>query len=63
MADKHKLKLSLYRTAALPDSVKTLDEWVGCGDIEDPWQCGVDKYFEVCQKLQTALKLLFKEII
>jgi protein-tyrosine-phosphatase len=57
----HKLVLCGYGTAAC-SNVRTLDEWVGCGDIADPWGQGVDKYYEVCKKLQSALKLLFKEI-
>jgi protein-tyrosine-phosphatase len=66
LTNGHKLAVCGYGTIKPPNeppvTVRTLDEWVGCGDIADPWQCGADKYYEVCKKLQTALKLLFKEI-
>jgi protein-tyrosine-phosphatase len=59
----HKLVLCGYGTGTPPANVRTLDEWVGCGDIDDPWQHGTDKYYAVCRQLQMALKLLFKEIV
>jgi protein-tyrosine-phosphatase len=62
LTNEHKLALCGYGTVTPPKNVRTLDEWVGCGDIDDPWGRGADKYYEVCKKLQAALKLLFKEI-
>jgi protein-tyrosine-phosphatase len=63
LTNGHKLALCGYGTVAPPVNVRTIDDWVGCGDIDDPWQHGADKYYEVCQKLQSALKSLFREVI
>lgn len=62
MTAGHKLELCDYGKMPVPANVRTLHEWVGCGDISDPWGSGTDKYFEVCKILQSALKLLYKEI-
>jgi protein-tyrosine-phosphatase len=61
LTNGHKLSLCGYGTAP-KGNVKTLDEYVGCGDIDDPWLLGAEKYYEVCKKLQVALKLLYKGI-
>jgi len=63
MTARHKHAICAGRISPLPINVTTLDEWAHCGDIEDPWQRGDDIYFAVCKKLQTALKLLYKEVI
>lgn len=43
-------------------SVKTLDDFVGCGDIFDPYGHVLEVYVEVCKKLQKALSILYNTI-
>lgn len=62
MTGGHKLELCAYGRVPALNNVRTLHEWVGCGDIADPYGNGTDRYFEVCKILQSALKLLYKEI-
>jgi protein-tyrosine-phosphatase len=63
LTNAHKFAVCGFGGGPAPVNVRSLDDWVHCGDIADPWQHGADKYYEVCQKLQFALKLLFKELI
>jgi len=44
------------------ENVKTLDDFVGCGDIPDPFGYPPDVYIEVCKRLQSALALLYTKL-
>jgi len=45
------------------ESVMTLDEFTGCGDIFDPYGYPLNTYIKVCKELQTALQVLYNKII
>jgi protein-tyrosine-phosphatase len=63
MTAGHKISACGYDITSVPPNIRTLNEWVGCGDIEDPYRRGQETYYAVCKKLQDALNLLYKEII
>ncbi|MCL2755771.1 MAG: hypothetical protein FWE45_01830 [Firmicutes bacterium] len=57
MTGGHKDRIGMF------DNVYTLDDLVGCGDINDPFMQGLKTYTGVCKQLQDALGKLYDKIV
>jgi protein-tyrosine-phosphatase len=57
MAEGHKRVIGSHYA-----NVKTLDEFVGCGDILDPYLYPLETYISVCELLQKSLGVLYNRL-